>query len=207
MTKKLTMEDWDRIQKEGPSRYYVQSIEEGTVRVQFNSEIVCTERGDEDILGNVWTKEWSKNEAKVFINGEPKIYSLGGSTWSQIRDFISVCKANKLGTSDIPGSVFDIKKTGDWTQEIKYVGKAEDIEKQQIKPIKLSDNTIQEILDVIKDLKINSPSLLEGGLKKPDFLKLMRIRGHVESAETEAAIPELVNKNVIKVEADRIVVL
>lgn len=207
MVKKLTSEDWDKIQKEAPSRYFIQSVEDGKLRVTFDSEIVSVERGDEDLIGNIWQSEWTKNEAKVFINGEPKIYSLGGAGWSFIRQFISVCKKNGITPEDIPGSVFEITKTGDWEQEIKYLGKEKDLDIKKPKPTKIDENIKRDVLDTIKDLKINSPELLKGGIKKPDFLKVVLIRGKVKTTDTESLLPELEKDNVIKIEDDRITVL
>lgn len=207
MAKKLTLDDWDRIQREAPSRYFVQSVEDGKLRVEFISEIVCVERGDEDILGNVWTREWPKNEAKVYVNGEPKVYSLGGSSWSFIRDFILVCKKHNLKPEDIPGSVFEIEKTGDWTQNIKYLGRASNLQPSPPKEIKLNDSTMRDIKDTIKDLKTNSPELLEGGISKLDFLKMIRIRGKVKTTDTEAMLPTLIKDGILKMENDKIFIL
>jgi len=209
MVKKLTSDDWDKIQKEAPSRYFVQSVADGKLRVTFDSEIVCVDRGDEDLLGHVWQHEWAKNEAKVFINGEPKIYSMGGSGWSFIREFITACRKNEVSPDDIPGSVFDITKTGDWTQEIEYIGKASDDKKAPVKKqeIKIDENIIRDVMDTIKDLKINSPELLDGGIKKPDFLKVILIRGKVKTTETESLLPELEKKGVLKIDDNRITVL
>jgi hypothetical protein len=101
--------------------------------------------------------------------------------------------------------VFEVTKTGDWTQEIEYIGKdtGEDKPKDEIK---IDENIMRDVLDTIKDLKINSPELLDGGIKKPDFLKVVLIRGKVKTKDTEALLPELEKKNVLKVEGDRITV-
>jgi len=204
--KKLTADDWDKIQKEAPSRYFVQGVEDGKLRVTFDSEIVCVPKGDEDLLGNVWQHEWAKNEAKVFIKGSPKIYSMGGAGWSFIREFIAECKEHGITPERIPGSVFDITKTGDWTQEIEYIGRG-DTEGKPVDEIKINENTKRDVLDTIKDLKINSPELLTGGIKKPDFLKIVFIRGKVKTTDTELLLPELEKQGVLKVEDDRITVL
>jgi len=208
MVKKLTSEDWDKIQKEAPSRYYIHSVEDGKLRVEFDSEIVSVEKGDEDLLGNVWQHDWAKNEARVFINGEPKIYSMGGAGWSFIRQFISVCKASGITPESIPGSVFDIIKTGDWEQEITYIGKSDEVEKKTTnKPIVVDEDKVRDIMDTIKEIKINSPDLLKGGIKKPDFLKMILIRGKVKTTDTESLLPELEKKEILKVTDDRVNVL
>jgi len=207
MVKKLTSDDWDKIQKEAPSRYFIQSVEDGTLRVTFDSEIVSVEKGDEDLLGNIWQNDWTKNEAKVFIKSEPKIYSLGGQGWSFMRQFISVCKENGLTPDDIPGSVFDITKTGDWEQEIKYVGTSDEIKSDSKSPIEIDEDKKRDIIDTIKEIKINSPDLLKGGIKKPDFLKMILIRGKVKTKDTEKLLPELESDGVLKVNDDRIEVL
>ncbi len=207
MVKKLTSDDWDKIQKEAPSRYFIHSVEDGKLRVTFDSEIVSVEKGDEDLLGNIWQNDWTKNEAKCFINGEPKIYSLGGQGWSFMRQFISVCKANGLSPDDIPGSVFDITKTGDWEQEIEYIGESDKLPSDSKEPIKVDENKKQDVMDTIKEIKINSPELLKGGIKKPDFLKMILIRGKVKTKDTEKLLPELESEGILKVEDDRITVL
>ena len=208
MVKKLTSDDWDKIQKEQPSRYYVQSVEDGTVRVEFDSEIVCIEKGDEDSLGNVWGKDWAKNEAQVFINGEPKIYSLGGTTWSLIRQFITVCKSNGITPEDIPGSVFEVTKTGDWEQEIVYIGRGDDSKPTtSTKAIELSENLVQDAKDVVTDLKKNSPDLLKGGILLPDFLKAAAIRGSIKTHDMKKVIPKLEADKIIEIKDDRVFVL
>jgi hypothetical protein len=209
MVKRLTMDDWDNIQKQQPSRYYVQSIEDGPVDVEFDSEIVCVDQGDEDFLGNVWDKEWSKNEAKVFIDGDPKIYSLGGTGWSFITQFISVCKKNGLTPEDIPGSVFRITKTGDWEQEIEYIGRASEggkIEKKE-KELGIDDNKVKEIKETLSDLKENSPDILKGGFKEADFVKVITIRSNLKSRDVKKLIPELEKQDIINTKDDRIFVI
>jgi len=207
MVKKLTSDDWDKIQKEAPSRYFVQSVEDGKLRITFDSEIVCVEKGDEDLLGNIWQHDWAKNEAKVFINGEPKIYSMGGAGWSFIREFISVCRKNEVSPEDIPGSVFDITKTGDWTQEIEYIGKSDEVKSDKKQPIKIDENKKTDVMDTIKEIKINSPELLKGGIKKPDFLKMILIRGKVKTTDTDKLLPELEKEGILKIKDDRIEVI
>lgn len=203
MAKVLTQDDWDNIQKEQPSRYYTQSVEDGTLRVIFQSEIVAVEKGDEDSLGNVWEKEWVKNEAYVTVNGSPKLYSLGGRTWSFLREFIEECKNNDIRPEDIPGCVFEITKTGDWTQEIKFVGRDGDVSPTP-KEIKIPDDKLKEATDVIKDLKSNSPDLVKGSISTPDFIKILGIRSTINSSMIKSLIPVLEKNGVLSVKDNKI---
>lgn len=201
------MEDWDNLQKNRPARYFVHSIEDGKLRITFDSEIFKTEKGDEDILGNVWGKEWSKVEAKVIIKGQPKIYSLGGEGWSFINDFIACCRNNEIAPEKLPGCVFDITRTGDWTQEIEYVGRESEITGKDKPTLELSDKLINDAKEVLSTLKENSPDLVSLGLSKPDFIKVMSIRGKIKSSDTERLIPELEKNKDIEIKDDKILIL
>lgn len=210
MARKLTEDDWDEIQKNQPSRYFIHSPEHGKLRVVFESEIVQVGTGEEDLVGNIWEHEWAKNEAKVSINGESKIYSMGGAGWSFIQQFISVCKKNGIKPSDIPASVFDITKTGDWTQEIEYIGRAEDIddlpESKQDK-ISIKNNIYEEVVEVIKDIKKSNPKSVNDGIVKADFQKAMRIRAKIKLDELEGLLPILEEKGIIQIVKNRIFVV
>jgi len=207
MAKKLTADDWNNIQKQQPSRYYIQSVDDGKVRVTFDSEIVIVEKGDEDILGRVWQNDWKKVEAKAFINGEPKIYSLGNAEWSKTRDFINACKANGIRPEDVPGSVFDVTMSGPFEQEIVYLGKADKLGKSSDELLKIDENLKRDALEAIKDLNSNSPELVKGGILKSDFLKAMLIRGKVKTTDMEKLIPELEKEEVLKITDDRVFIL
>ena len=198
--KKLTSADWDAIQKKRPARYFIQSVADGTLRVIFDSEIFTTERGDQDSLGNVWDKIWTKAEAKIF--------SFGGTEWTFLNQFIEVCKANEITPEQVPNKVFDITRTGDWEQEIVYVGEESNLDKlKKDDSIKISEDLVRDAKEVIANLKENSPDLVSLGFNKPDFIKVMSIRGKLKSHETEAILPELEKQKILKVEGDRINVL
>lgn len=201
--KKLTAKDWDVIQKNRPARRYIQSVEEGTVRVVFDSELVQVEPGEEDLLGFVWEpkgeKKWTKVEAKVTINGEPKIYSLGGLEFSFIGDFISCCRQNDLQPDNIVGAVFDITKTGDWTQEIKFIGKSDKVSNLDKPLINITENLKRDAIDAINNLKENSPDLAKVGFSINDFLKVLSIRANIKTDEGKNLLPELEKDNLITI--------
>lgn len=208
--KKLTAGDWDAIQKRRPARRYIQSVEDGTVRVVFDSEILRTKKDEQDILGYVWDKDWSKIEAKALINGSPKIYAMGGEDWGFFNEFIDTCKANDIGPEDIPGSVFDVTKTGDWTQEFVYVGKDGNVgATPESKPIELKENLIQDTRDIVTDLKKNSPELSMLGWTKPDFFKILSIKSQsqIKSADATKILPKLVEEGLLKVDNDKVSIL
>ena len=208
--KKLTAGDWDAIQKRRPARRYIQSVEDGTVRVVFDSEILRTKKDEQDILGYVWDKDWNKIEAKCIINGSPKIYAMGGEDWGFFNEFIDICKANDIGPEDIPGSVFDVTKTGDWTQEFAYVGRDGSVSTtSKPKPIELKENLIQDTREIVADLKKNSPELAMLGWTKPDFFKILSIKSQsqIKSGDATRILPKLVEEGLLKVDNDKVSIL
>jgi len=203
--KKLTIEDWKTIQKNQPSRYFIQSIEDGKLSVTFDSELVVIDGGEEDLLGRMRDSDKKPlAQAKVFIKGEPKLYVMGNPEFSFTRQLINVCLQNSLKPEDLPGKVFEITRTGDWTQEIEYIGEDDGTGKVESKGIEISENTKQDIMDVIKEIKISSPDILKGGVKKPDFLKLVNIRGKVKTTDVERLLPELEKEGILEVKDDRV---
>jgi hypothetical protein len=206
--KKLTTSDWDKLQSERPARYFVQSVEDGPLKVAFDSEIFVTERGDEDILGNVWDHEWKKVEANVTINGEHKIYSFGATTWSFINEFIAECRKNDITPEQLPGHMFEIKKLEPFKQTIKYLGKTDEIGgATPSKSPDFKDNTHQNILDVIGDLKHNSPDLIKNGLSKAEFIKICSIRGQLKSTQVDNHLLELVSQGHLRITGDKVFVV
>lgn len=201
--KKLTADDWNKIKKSGPAQYYIQSEKDGKVRVVFDSDLCVVSKNDEDIVGRIWTKDWDKVEAKVFINDEPHIYSLGNATYSFVRDFIKACNQNNVSPDSLPGSIFEIEKTGPFTQNIVYVGKSEDKRKDSVPSMNIS-TTIKEI---ISDLKSNSPELVKNGFSKIDFVKACHVRGHLKESDIEMIIPLLVESNIIKITENKVYLL
>lgn len=204
MTRKLTTQDWDVIQQSRPARYFVQSIEDGDLRVTFKSEMFVTEKGDEDILGNVWDKEWDKIEARAIVRGEPKIYSFGGRGWSFSNDFIDICRANDIPPENLPGCTFIITKTGDWTQEFKYVGREDGVKSDTSNNIEIKENILRDAKEVINNLKENSPDLVAIGLSKEDFLKVAKIRGKINPTDMEKILPELEKQSLITFKDNKI---
>ena len=206
MAKKLTMEDWDRIQKERPARYYVQDVKDGKKRVTFQSEITLVEPNKEDLLGHIWEQDWGKLEALALVDGEAKLYSFGGVKWSFISDLIRVCKENNIKPEELPGCIFEIEKTEPFRQTIVYVGRADDKDLAQIKKkdIKIEENLIRDAKEVISDLKMNSPDLVKGGLLRSDFIKAAKIRGQIEQSKMEMLIPELEKLGILKVIDNRV---
>jgi len=208
--KKLTSNDWDKIQSERPARYFVQSVEDGTLNVVFNSEIFITKQGEEDILGNVWNKEWSKVEANVIINGEHKIYSFGSTGWSFVNDFIAVCRKNNITPDKLPGSVFEIVKLEPFKQTIKYIGRFDEVAggvTSSSPATDIKDNSFQDIVEVIGDLKHNSPDIIKNGLSKAEFIKICSIRGQLKSTQIDKLIPELITKGYLDIAEDKIKIL
>jgi len=204
MAKKMTFDDWDNIQKKAPARYYVQSEEDGKVRIVLDTEVVAVEKGDEDLVGNVWDKDWTKVEAKVLINGEPKVYSFGGVEWSFLRNFIGVCKKHGIKPEDMPGHVFDITKTGDWDYEIEYVGT--DDGSGNTEP-ELSDDEYSDIVSAISDIKASSPELIKAPEKKGDFLKILMIKSRVKPSTTEKYLDRLCDEKIIEIDDNKVKVL
>ena len=214
MVKKLTASDWDAIASRRPARYFIQSVEDGAVRIKFETEPYLVESGKEDGLGNVWTKDWNKIEAKVTIIshkdeqvvGTSKIYSLGGEEFSLFADFIACCKRNGLRPEDIPDKVFEITKTDVWDQVVKYVGPEGGTTPSPTQSPELKENLIGDIKEVIKNLSDSSPDLVALGFSTKDFLKILSIRGKIKPSEGEALLPELVSNNIIKLDGDRITI-
>jgi len=203
MVRKLTEEDWNKLQK-GMSRYYIQSVEDGTVKVQFDSEIVVVEPGDEDLLGRVRPEDRPPiAEAKAIIDGVEKIYVFGNPSFSFTRGFIEECKKHGLKPSDVPGSVFEITRTGDWEQEFKYIGRADGKKADTI----VDDKTKQTVIDTIEEIKKNSSEILDGGIGKNAFTKMIYIRGKVSTSDTESLLPELEKEGIITVKGDKVFVI
>jgi hypothetical protein len=201
--KKLTSEDWNKIKKEGPARYFIQSEKDGILRVTFDSDLCTTTKDEEDIIGRIWTKDWDKVEAKVFINDEAKIYSLGNASYSFVRDFIKTCMQNGITPDTLTGSIFEIEKTGPFAQNITYVGRSTDAPKTNIPNVNISTT----IKDVISDLKSNSPLLLKQGLTKADFVKACHVRGHLKESDIEMILPLLEETNIIKITDGKVYLL
>jgi len=207
--RKLTKSDYSKIQKNKPARYYVLSIEDGTVRVTFDSDLFVTAKGEPDSLGNIWEKDWDKVEAKVFINGQPKLFSFGGVDWSFIDTFIAVCNQNEVDPEDLPGHIFDITMPEDWTYNISYIGKDDGTTtKGSSKPIvNVKEDVIRDLKEVIENLKKNSPAIIEGGLPTSEFLKICSIKGQVNASQAEAALPKLEEEKVILISDDKVHIL
>jgi len=212
--KKLTIEDWDTIQKNRPARYFIQNVEDGKVRVKFDTEIYKVETGDQDGLGNVWDKDWNKIEAKATILdhkdkaniGASKIYSLGGEGFSFFSDFIACCKNNGVRPEDVPGAVFDITKTDQFKQEIIYIGREGS---GTVNPTgtEVKEDLLADAKEVVKNLKESSPDLVKLGFSKEDFLKILDIRGKIKRGDAVALLPKLESNSIIKTEGDRIAIL
>ena len=212
--KKLTSSDWDAIQQKRPARYFIQSVEDGKVRIKFDTEIYRVEPGEKDGLGNVWNKDWNKIESKVTIVdhrdklliGTSKIYSLGGEDFSFFGDFIACCKRNDIRPESIPDKVFDITKTDVWEQVIEYVGSEnKSITKEE--KIEIEENLFGDGIEVIKSLKENSPDLVALGFTKNDFLKILSIRGKIKPSEGETLLPKLVKEKIITIDGDKVSIL
>ena len=204
MVKKLTIDDWDEIQKSAPSRYYILSEADGTVRITFNTELVVVEQDDEDLLGNRWTKDWKKLEAGVLIDGESKIFSFGGVGWSFGNKIIKLLKKEGIRPEDVPGCVFDITKTGDFEYEVKFIGKEGSTTP---KTVELKDDKLGEIRNVIIDIKTNAKDTLKNVDKKADLLKLIYIRSKLKPSVIEPYLPKLEEEGLIMVDGDKISVL
>lgn len=204
--KKLTTKDADKILKERPARRFIQSVEDGTVRVTFDSDIIVTQKGEEDVLGFVWEKDWDKVEARVLINGEPKIYSLGGVEFSFIADFISTCNKNGIDVEDIIGHTFAITKTGDWTQEIKYVGFTGSNSTPSKANVEVKESLVDDAISTINDIKENNPDLMRNWSTK-DIITALSVRGRMTATEAKMVIPELEKKDIIKIDGEKVKVL
>ena len=209
----MTSDLWDEIQKRRPAKRFIQSEEDGTVRVKFESELYITEKGDKDILGFVWEKEWNKVECKVTILahrdtehvGLAKIYSLGGDEWSPFNDFITICKRNEITPELIPGCVFDITVTAPFEREYIYLGRNIGGEVKIPEPsLKIESHTLEDATEALKTIKEKSPELSAIGYSQADFLKMLTIRAHIKSLEGERILPDLIKNNVIKVDGDTI---
>ena len=208
--KKLSDKDAEKILKERPARRFIQSVDDGELEVVFDSEIFVTEKGQEDILGFIWEKDWDKAEARVFINGEPKIYSFGGVKYSFLSDFISVCRKNNIPLSELPGHVFKIKKTGDWSQEIEYLGMVKADSKLLPKDKRETDPSydavmIKEIKNVIADLKRYSADLITNA-SVDDFVTAISIKGKMKGSTVRNLLPKLEKNGDITIKDNRVVV-
>lgn len=204
--KKLTSKDAEKILKERPARRYIQSKDDGKVIITFDSEIFVTKKNEEDILGFVWEKDWDKVEARVFLNGEPKIYSLGGVEFSFVADFISTCKKTGVDMDHLAGEMFEIEKTGDWTQNIKYLGKSDSSGVPTMKEIPVEENLIRDASNTILDIKTNNPDLIKGWSTK-DLVTALSVRGRMHTTQATRVIPELVKLGLIEIKEDRVKVL
>jgi hypothetical protein len=203
--KKLTSDVAKKILKNRPARRFIQSVDDGKVRVIFDSDLIITQEGEEDILGFVWEKDWDKVEARTIINGEPRIYSLGGVEFSFVPEFISVCNKHGIELEDIEGHAFDITKTGDWTQEIEYVGKVDREGKVKEDETEIEEDLINDAIETINDIKENSPDLVKNW-KKNDLITALSVRGRMKASEAKSVIKPLEDKNVISVDDDKITV-
>ena len=198
--KKLTDSEATKILSERPARRFIQSVEDGKVRLTFDSDIFVTTKGEEDILGYVWDRDWDKVEARVLINGMPKIYSLGNKEYSFVADFIETCNTNNIPLDSLEGHVFDITKTAQWTQEIDYVGKSDGASVS--KEIKVNENLLKDAMEAINDLKTNSPELVSN-CSINDLVTAISVRGRMKASQAKDLIPELEKKGIIKITGDK----
>jgi hypothetical protein len=201
--KKLTTKQANKILRERPARRFIQSVEDGTVEITFDSEIFVTSEGEEDILGFIWEKDWDKVEARVLINGEPRIYSLGGTEFSFMADFISTCNKYGVDIENLEGETFKITKTGDWTQEIQYVGKKSSSGKPLKKEVEVEEDLVEDAINTINDIKENSPDLLKGW-KENDLITALSVRGRMRASEARDVLPVLIKKNIISIKDGKV---
>lgn len=196
MARKVSEEDWKTIEREireSEYRYKILDVEDGEVIVEFVDTIYETQKGDEDLLGRIWEKDWSKIEAKVLMNGTPCIMSFAWRTSAIFRTFKARCQELGISPNDLPGTKWTFEKKSASEYIIKYLGKS-DVKEQEIK---LPDKDFDEIVNVIKALQ-DEPELMADGINEGDFIKAIAIRTNSKVSKVREYLPELISKKLIK---------
>jgi len=195
MAKKLTEKDWNSFSKslgKGSFRYKILDVEDGVAKVEFLDTIYETEEGEQDLVGNVWKREWAKLEAKVLFNGEPCVLSFGWRTNPMFRTFRARCQENKISPDDLKGTVWTFEKKGPNSYNMKYLGKGE------VKHVEVNipDKSFDEVVSVVGILK-EEPELISDGISEEDFIKALAIRTNNKVQTIRNMIPELEKKKLI----------
>ena len=202
MAKKLTEEDWENFSKDLDNRsfrYKILDVSDGKVTVEFIDTIYETSQGEEDLLGNLWKKDWSKIEARVFFNGEPCVLSFGWRTSPFFRTFRARCQENGIKPDDLPGTVWEFEKSDANRYNIKYKGRGS---KKEL-TVEVPDKSYEEVISVISSLK-EEPEILEGGIEADDFVKAIAIRTNNKVNVIKKMLPKLEKEKIIKIDNERV---
>ena len=128
---------------------------------------------------------------------------MGNANYSFVRDFIKVCSINGITPESLPGCIFEIEKTGPFSQNINYLGRTEEKKPSGLPSINIS--TV--IKEITSDLKSNSPDLVKKGLTKGDFIKACHVRGHLKESDIEMILPLLEETSIIKITDGKVYLL
>lgn len=198
MAKKITEEDWKNLEKDLKSRdfrYKILNVEDGEVIIEFLDTIYETSQGEEDLIGNIWNKEWSKLEAKVLADGQPSVLSFGWKTSPLFNIFKSRCQEKNIGPDNLKGTKWSFRKINANKYEIKYIGRTDT---KKLSKVDIPDKSYSEVKKVIESLK-SEPELLSDGVNINDFVKAIAIRTNTKVSEIRDMIPKLVEEKVISI--------
>ena len=112
-------------------RYYRLNEDDGQKVIEFITPIYEVETNDEDLLGRIWEYEWSKNEAKVLMDGKEIIWGFGGPKSPNLRIFLRALTTNNIKMTDLPGTIWSAQRTGKWDYEYKLIGRKDKTSKKQ----------------------------------------------------------------------------
>ena len=163
-------------------RYYRLNEDDGQKVIEFITPIYEVETNDEDLLGRIWEYEWSKNEAKVLMDGKEIIWGFGGPKSPNLRIFLRALTTNNIKMTDLPGTIWSAQRTGKWDYEYKLIGRKDKTSK---KILKLTDILIAGRYD--ENFKINNP-LLSSLNQKILFLSNRYSIDDINSSDTEIII-------------------
>jgi len=201
MAKKVNKDTWNEIQKNSKGDYFILDEDKGRVQVEMLSEHYLVEAGDKDLAGRLWDKEWAKNEIKALVDQETKIFSLGWTTGALLRKFIAVCKKNDIGPDDLPGTKWEMEKTGEYEFDIIYKGKSDSPNVTSSEPV---DEEYSKIKNTVLSLK-DEPELAEGK-GKDSFLAIVGLKAQIPKADVVNKFEDLIKDNVIKEVDGKIVI-
>lgn len=220
MVKTLDQDMLGDILKNSPSQYFFHREDVGEVQIVFETPISITEPGDTDLVDRVWEppitdadgnpligfdgnprEPWAKVEAKVLMDGAPKIYAFGGTNSSHLRSFIAKMNAEGIKNENLPGTKWSINRTGKWDWVVEYLGKEELSAPSSPAKVDESYNTIKS---TIVELKNKNPDVTKG-MEKNQLLQTISIMSGIKDVAKYWDV--LIKDTIIKVKDNKVFVI
>jgi len=206
------------------SQYFFHKDDTGRIELVFETTICKIDPGEEDLAGRIWDPKltdadgnprldkngnpiepWTTYQAKVNITKAanatdigPKVYSFGGERSPQLREFIKAVVNMGFSSKDLPGTKWEIEKIGQWDWDVKYVGKEES--NPPAKPTESIDKNIDVDFDKIKSALAVKKDQGNNGITKDNLLVYLSFVLNKKSEEIEKILPDLLSRNLVKLE-------